>query len=133
LILFQNNKVQYDWVFRADYEEDLQPVALSFPLHLVFTQQKWDRWNPSVLLGLRYTHNIAEKKNDRLALNDQNWSIDLGTGVEIKFNKFKLKPELLVSLGLNNLHREGANDLFNRAIEHIQQDQIALRILFYGT
>ena len=132
MLIFQNNRLAFDLENSEDHKENIEPATLAFPLHFVFTQSKWAKWNPSVLIGGRYIYDLSDGGTaSRLALKQHDFAIDLGTGVEIRFDKFKMKPELLVSLGMIDLKNEQA-DVLNRAIASVHQDQIAFRVLFYN-
>lgn len=132
MLFFQNNQLAFYLENLEDHSENIEPVTLAFPLHFVFTKRKWAKWNPSVLLGGRYIFDLSDGGTaSRLALKQHDFAIDLGTGVEIKFDRFKMKPELLVSLGMVDLKKDQA-DVLNAAIASVHQDQIAFRISFYN-
>ena len=119
----------------------VMPAALNLPLHFVFTKPLNEKISPSVLLGIRYILDITnydvENPFQNTPFDDykfrpkkQSTALDLGVGLEIITKKFKLKPELLYSLGLENLANK-ETDFYNAAVTNLHQDKIALRVLFY--
>jgi hypothetical protein len=133
-LYFQDNRLNFDLETLNDHEEEIKPVALALPIHLVFTKRKWKKWNPSVALGARFVYGIdASDTPSPLSVQNHDIAIDFGAGVEIKFNHFKVKPELLVSRGLMNLKEvDDAITLVETSVASIRQDQIALRVSFYN-
>ncbi|MEM9820958.1 MAG: hypothetical protein AAF985_07790 [Bacteroidota bacterium] len=133
-IYFQQNQVAVDLENQANYEEEIKPVAIAIPIHLVFTNCKWEKWNPSAALGARYVHGFSDPSvSSQIALQNHDFAIDFGAGVEVKFDRFKMKPELLFSKGLTNLKRSNNRaSLVDTVFESIHQDQIAFRVLFYN-
>ena len=141
LLSFQESNFNYDLTNATAHQEAIIPAALSVPLHFVFTKPLNEKLNPSVLLGIRYNLDITNYDVDDTFQNTpfldykfkpkkQSTALDLGIGLEIKTKKFNLKPELLYSLGLENLAVSNA-DFYNTAVAGLHQDKIALRVLFY--
>ncbi len=141
LLSFQRSNFTYDLTNATRHQEAIMPAALSVPLHFVFTKPLNEKFNPSVLLGIRYNVDITNYDVENPFQNTpfldykfrpkkQSTALDLGVGIEINTKKFKLKPELLYSLGLENLAVDNS-DFYNAAVAGLHQDKIALRVLFY--
>lgn len=141
LLSFQGSNFNYDLTNATTHQEGIMPATLNLPLHFVFTKPLNEKLSPSVLLGIRYILDITNYDVDDTFQNTpfldykfnpkkQSTALDLGVGLEINTKKFKLKPELLYSLGLENLAVD-ESDFYNAAVEGLHQDKIALRVLFY--
>lgn len=134
IISFQESRLNYDFENQAQFEQTIEPANVEIPIHFVFTnQQSEKRYSPSAFLGARYIHGLATKDNVdyQLDIKRNDVAIDFGTGVEIKFNKFKMKPELMYSFGLLNLADSNA-DIYTAAIDHMSRDKISFRLVFYN-
>lgn len=132
IIAFQKNMLIYDLENQDNHQASIRPALIELPLHFVFSQSKNKKVSPQVFGGGRYTHDISKQEPDvKLNLKKNNFAIDLGTGLDIAFNKFSLKPELIYSFGVVNLKNNDA-DLFNSAIERISRDKISFRIVLSG-
>ena len=132
-LTFLDGRLNYDLESQNDHQESLEAVLVEFPLHFVFTHSKYKRVNPSIFFGGRYAYDLrdAEDTDFKLQLKKHDFMLDLGTGLEIKLKRFKVKPELMYSLGLANL-KDSGEAFFNSAIEGIYRDRIALRVSFYN-
>ena len=133
-IYFQQNQLFFDLETINDHEEEIKPVALALPIHLVFTKQLWQNWNPSIALGARYVLGISDSDTPSpIDVQNHDFAIDFGVGVEVKLKNFKLKPELMISRGLMNLRKlDDALSFIDSTFDRIHQDQIAFRVLFYN-
>ena len=131
LISFQETALNYKFTNQPDYDDAVEPVAIVLPLHFVFTNPQETKFRPSVFAGPRYSYGISKtNENSLLTINHNSFSFDLGTGLEINMNRVRLKPELLYSFGLSKLNTDDT-DIYHQSINHLSQDKISFRILFY--
>lgn len=105
---------------------------LEIPLHLVLTNRA-RRFPPatSLFFGPRIGINMASLPTEApVGVYRARYALDLGMGIEFKRGKWRIKPELLYSHGLNNLHEVGDRPL-DWAIGRIVRDKLCLRVLFW--
>lgn len=132
ILSFQENTVDYRTQNQTIEKTTIQPLTVELPVHIVFTKDFDKKISPSVSLGARYIHDITKREGDyQQDLKHNDFAIDLGGGLEINFNKFKMKPELLYSFGTTNL-RNNNNDLLDYEIGRIIRDKLSIRIVFYN-
>ena len=102
-------------------------------MHLVLEKTE-GKVTPSLVLGARFRHNIAQNTvTSQLAgnYNSNDILLDGGAGLSFRFDNFRFKTELLYSLGLLNQIGDNAATTLQSALESSNNNQLALRFLFY--
>ncbi|HRI58885.1 MAG TPA: porin family protein [Saprospiraceae bacterium] len=105
---------------------------LELPLHLVLTNPA-NEDSPvrgSFLLGMRVGWNFAAQNSDNLQFLSERLAVDAGLGVEIRLNNWRLQPEFVYSLGLNNIH-DVTNAPFDWVVGRVVRDKLTLRLLIW--
>jgi hypothetical protein len=105
---------------------------LEIPLHFVATNQVGKLpVRASVLAGGRISWNFAsDPSNPVIGLYHERFAIDIGLGAEFQCNRLKIKPEVVYSYGVNNIHN--VSDLaYDWSIGRVVRDRLTLRVLFW--
>ena len=108
-------------------EREIESSFLEFPLEFKFKSDRIDNYRLYVLGGVKYSLDLASDENsedDRVfKLTQNDYSYELGFGVDIYFEYFKFSPQIRASFGLANTKVEdgtflvdGINTLQTRAI-----------------
>ena len=129
-ISFQNTKIKYEFNNLENHIEKVHPVTVELPFHLIYTDKKDKYFMPSVLMGLRYIRNISNSKNNKLALGNNDFGIDVGAELFVKFDKFKMRPSFIYSFqGFTK--SDYMNDIFNRGLGSLSREKMIIQICFY--
>jgi hypothetical protein len=134
LLMFEGGRLNYDMTNQSDIQESIRPMSLSFPVHVLFTKAKENPMkgvSPSVLIGGQFIYDVYDEENSVLELNKTSFGLDVGGGLYRKFEYFDARLELIYTFGINNLLQE-SNSIYHQAIESIQKDMIAIRMIFFG-
>ncbi len=107
---------------------------LELPLHLVLTNpaKEDSPVRGSFLLGMRVGWNFAAQNTENLYLLNERLAADAGLGVEIRLNNWRLQPEFVYSLGLNNIH-DVTNAPYDWAVGRVVRDKLTFRLLIWMT
>ena len=133
IISFQNSLIDYHLENSNDHKENIAPATVALPVHFVFKHSKNERLNPVVFAGARYILNISKDQQvNQLELKQYDLAVDIGTGLDIKTNKFIFRPELIYSFGLINQKKSDVG-VFNSSIDNIHRDNISLRLTLSST
>jgi hypothetical protein len=109
-----------------------QFTDLELPLHLVATNQVGNLpVRASVLLGGRLSWNFArDPLNQVIGLYHDRAAIDIGLGAEFQCKKWKIKPEVIYSYGVNNIHNV-VNLPYDWSIGRVVRDRLSVRVLVW--
>jgi hypothetical protein len=119
--------------FYPDGTENYRFTDLELPLHFVLTNPA-DVDSPvrgSLLLGARVGWNFATQNADNLYLLHERLAVDAGLGVEIRLKNWRLQPEFVYSLGVNNLH-DVTNAPYDWVVGRVMRDKLILRLLIWN-
>ncbi len=87
----------------------IESTLLSFPLYVKYRSKRLNNWRPYVLFGGNYVWDLEARKKipqeerPKIRLNQQDFYIEAGIGIDYYFPYFKLATELRFSFGLNNI------------------------------
>lgn len=125
-------KLEFDVVnqFTQERERELREIESSlmeFPLYLKFKSERIGNYRLYVMAGPKYSLDLASDEkieDDRVfKLQQDDFSYDLGFGVDIYFEYFKFSPQLIYSFGMANLKVEdrtflveGIQGIYTRAL-----------------
>lgn len=107
---------QRDLLYIEDGEPDQAPLEikstfLEFPLLLKFSGDRMTNFKPYVIGGINPRIDLAKTENDGLSLRSNDLYLEVGTGVDMYLNYFRLSTELKLSIGLRNvLNPEGTGE-----------------------
>lgn len=103
---------QRDLLYIQDGEQDQAPLEikstfLEFPLLLKFSGDRMTNFKPYVIGGINPRIDLAKTENDGLSLKSNDLYLEVGTGVDMYLNYFRLSTEIKISVGLRNVLNPG--------------------------
>lgn len=129
-ISFSTHQARID--FQPGGPENLRFSDLELPLHFVLTNTSVDDapLRGSLLLGARLGWNFGDDGGENLVFLRERLAAEAGLGMEIRAGKWRLQPEFVYSLGMNNLH-DVTNARFDWVVGRVMRDKMMLRILIW--
>ncbi len=99
---------QRDILFIENGEQDTGPLEikstfLEFPLLLKFNGQRMTNMKPYLIGGINTRFDLAKTENDGLNLRSTDLYLEVGTGLDMYLNYFRLSAEAKLSIGLRNV------------------------------
>lgn len=128
------------FVEREEEESILQPIeSIHFELPMLFKFKSDAYYDVRlyVIGGLKYSIDLASNANarntlDQVKITRNDLSADYGIGMEIYFPMFILAPELRISQGLFNIHKQDNSLRYSRAIDQLRSRMILFSLNFEG-
>ncbi|MCB0762733.1 MAG: hypothetical protein KDC12_14495 [Flavobacteriales bacterium] len=106
------------------------PGFVEVPVHFIYSGSRFGR-SVEALFGVKLSQSAVLRANDEFSVRSSLWSAEFGLGKEFHIGRRQIYPEILVSLGVNNLYRYSSIEIFARHIERMVLHQIALRVSLY--
>jgi len=110
----------------SEVQVDVKSSLINFPLYLKFRGQRNGNYRPYLLGGGSATLDLGRQRENIIMLNQMDYGIEFGVGVDLYLPYFKLAPELKMFLGFadmlerNRPEIENYSDLkYTRAIEKL--------------
>ena len=107
---------------------------LDVPILFKYRSMRYQNIRPFLLFGPRFTYDMASKKNvddiNLFKLNDIDYGLEFGFGIDIYLPYFKLAPEIKYFYGFNNLLESNNNDLIISNIEALYSRTILFSLTF---
>lgn len=90
------------------YEKNVNSVYLQVPLYFKFRSRRINNWRVYIMGGGKFMYDMATKEDvdtDEviLKMKREDYTWDLGVGVDFYLEYFKLTTEVKMAFGLNNL------------------------------
>ncbi len=107
---------QRDLLYIQDGEQENAPLEikstfLEFPLLLKYSGDRMTNFKPYVIGGINPRIDLAKTENDGLSLRTNDLYLEVGAGLDMYLNYFRLSTEAKLSVGLRNvLNPEGTGE-----------------------
>ncbi len=116
------------------YEKTVESVFLEVPLYFKFRSRRINNWRVYIMGGGKFLYDMASKEevdSDEviLKLKREDYTWDLGVGVDFYLQYFKLSVEARMAFGLNNLLVEDQT-VFTNSIESLKSKTFLFSIYF---
>lgn len=126
--LFQGDSVS------VEYEKVVNSVYLEVPLYFKFRSRRINNWRVYIIGGGKFMYDMASKEEVEtdeviLKLKREDYTWDLGVGVDFYLEYFKLSTEFKMAFGLNNLLVEDQT-AFTNSIESLKSKTFLFSIYF---
>jgi len=137
-ISFVGRSMEYTFIERDTvpivYDKVVNSVYLEVPLYFKFRSRRINNWRVYVIGGGKFLYDMATKeevKTDEIILKmkKEDYTWDLGVGVDFYLEYFKLSTEVKMSFGLNNLLVEDQT-AFTNSIESLKSKTFLFSIYF---
>ena len=146
---FQESEIEYTYLNPSNldtkvYVKSLGPVYLDFPVLLKFRTNRIDNYAVYGVVGLRYgidmssnigVDNSIDLDDQVIKLNKHDFGFEIGGGVDLFLEYFKLGIELKLGSGMRNmLYNNPGEDptKFDNAIESLRSRVWTLSFTFEG-
>ncbi|MBP9151608.1 MAG: PorT family protein [Flavobacteriales bacterium] len=137
-ISFVGRGMQYTFIEQDTvpivYDKTVNSVYLEVPLYFKFRSRRINNWRVYIIGGGKFLFDMATKeevKSDEIILKmkreDYTW--DLGVGVDFYLEYFKLSTEVKMAFGLNNLLVEDQT-AFTNSIQSLKSKTFLFSIYF---
>ncbi len=107
---------------------------LDVPILFKYRSTRYQNIRPFLLIGPRFTYDMASKKDvddiNLFKLNNIDYGLEFGFGLDIYLPYFKLAPEIKYFYGFNNLLETNNNDLIISNIEALYSRTILFSLTF---
>lgn len=116
------------------YEKTVESVFLEVPLYFKFRSRRINNWRVYIMGGGKFLYDMASKEEVEsdeiiLKLKREDYTWDLGVGVDIYLEYFKLSLEARMAFGLNNLLVEDQT-VFTNSIESLKSKTFLFSVYF---
>ena len=116
------------------YEKPVNSVYLEVPLYFKFRSRRINNWRVYILAGGKFQYDMATKEDVEtdevlLKMKREDYTWDLGVGVDFYLEYFKMSTEVRMAFGLNNLLVEDQT-VFTNSIESLKSKTFMFSIYF---
>jgi hypothetical protein len=116
------------------YEKTVTSVFLEVPLYFKFRSRRINNWRVYIMGGGKFLYDMASKEEVEsdeviLKLKREDYTWDLGVGVDFYLEYFKMSVEARMAFGLNNLLVEDQT-VFTNSIESLKSKTFLFSIYF---
>ena len=115
---FTDQKIYYNRVnFSVSQPQNSGLSNFELPIYLKYRSDRVNNGRLYVLLGPKLSIDMSSfeklSDNENLEFKSQNYSLDIGFGVDIYFKYFKFAPEIKYSYGITNILEKQHNEYDN--------------------
>lgn len=116
------------------YDKVVNSVYLEVPLYFKFRSRRINNWRVYLIGGGKFLYDMATKEEVEsdeviLKMKREDYTWDLGVGVDFYLEYFKLSTEVKMAFGLNNLLVEDQS-VFTNSIESLKSKTFLFSIYF---
>ncbi len=116
------------------YDKPVNSVYLEMPLYFKFRSRRINNWRVYLIGGGKFQYDMATKEDVKtdeviLKMKREDYTWDLGVGVDFYLEYFKMSTEVKMAFGLNNLLVEDQT-VFTNSIESLKSKTFLFSIYF---
>jgi hypothetical protein len=116
------------------YDKVVNSVYLEVPLYFKFRSRRINNWRVYILAGGKFQYDMASREEAEteeviLRMKREDYTWDLGVGVDFYLEYFKMSTEVRMAFGLNNLLVEDQT-VFTSSIESLKSKTFLFSIYF---
>lgn len=136
-MMFGEKNIIYELENGSQVKSNLNTTYLSFPLIVRFKSAPIKDLRVFVLTGIRYDYNIIpqyrpREEPNRITLNQHNFSMEYGVGIQYFFPYFIFSPEIKFQHSLNNVLGPDQSPLTNSILRGLYPRGFVLSLNFEG-
>lgn len=137
-ISFVGRSMEYTFIERDTvpvvYDKVVNSVYLEVPLYFKFRSRRINNWRVYILGGGKFLYDMATKEDVQteeviLKMKREDYTWDLGVGIDFYLEYFKLSTEVKMSFGLNNLLVEDQT-AFTNSIQSLRSKTFLFSVYF---
>ncbi|MCB9203977.1 MAG: PorT family protein [Flavobacteriales bacterium] len=116
------------------YDKVVNSVYMELPLYFKFRSRRINNWRVYIIGGGKFLYDMATKEEVEsdeviLKMKREDYTWDLGVGVDFYLEYFKMSTEVRMAFGLNNLLVEDQT-VFTNSIQSLQSKTFLFSIYF---
>jgi hypothetical protein len=116
------------------YDKVVNSVYMELPLYFKFRSRRINNWRVYIIGGGKFLYDMATKEEVQtdeviLKMKREDYTWDLGVGVDFYLEYFKMSTEVRMAFGLNNLLVEDQT-VFTNSIQSLQSKTFLFSIYF---
>src|SRR5690606_29456050 len=132
-VVFYQHEIAYSYAEpRANGSQALEATQIEFPLMLKYKSERGGNARMYYIGGINPSLEAKGKNNheggEKLGLNDTNFAVEFGFGVDIYNQFFKFSPEIRFSKGLTNLAKH--DNMYDLGLERVSMNTVTLFLQF---
>lgn len=109
---------------------------LDIPILFKYRSNRFENIKPYLLIGSKFTYDMASKKEVEditlFKLDDIDYGIEFGFGIDIYLPYFKLAPEIKYFYGLNNMLNSNSFEINNSPIINTNLEKLYSRTILFS-
>ena len=127
--LLDNNKI-------VTKIKKIESTFLEFPLDLKYKSVRINNGRAYVLGGLRYSLDLASQKNvekeddDLIKLKSNDFSYEVGFGIDFYMKYFKLSPVIVLAIGTSDVLIKEKDNIFSETIDRLTSKIVQVSVTF---
>ena len=107
---------------------------LDIPILFKYRSKRYKNTRPYLLLGAKFTYDMASKKEvediNLFKLDDIDYGLEFGVGIDIYLTYFKLAPEIKYFYGFHNLLQSNNSEIITSNLEALYSRTILFSLTF---
>ncbi|MCF8278537.1 MAG: PorT family protein [Flavobacteriales bacterium] len=116
------------------YDKTVNSVYLEVPIYFKFRSRRINNWRVYIIGGGKFMYDMATKEDVKtdeviLKMKKEDYTWDLGVGVDFYLEYFKLSTEVKMAFGLNNLMVKDQT-VFTNSIQSLQSKTFLFSLYF---
>jgi len=114
----------------------IESTFIEFPLDLKYKSVRINNGRAYVLGGLRYSLDLASQKNvekeddELVKLKSNDFSYEVGFGIDFYMKYFKLSPVIVLAIGTNNMLIKEKGNLFSESLDKLNSKILQISVTF---
>ncbi len=134
---FSGKTLQYETFYDTTFIKYIESVNLELPFLLKFKSDPYKDMRVYVLLGMKYTYDLASNVDSRNAqdlvkINRHDLLAEYGFGIEFYTPYVILAPEIKISQGLINVHARDPKLQFSNVLQYLFTRVISITLNIEG-
>ena len=136
-LVFAEKRLEYAMLENTSQTKTIESIFMSFPVSIKIKSDPHRDFRMYGMAGINYTYDLAsnaEARNaeDQVKINRNDFSAEMGIGMEFYFPYFIFRPEVKFSHGLINVHSRDTNLQFSDVLQNLLSRAITFTVHFEG-
>jgi len=133
-LTFTQRDISFIMTDNTEIIKSVENSNLDIPILLKYRSMRYKNMRPYFLLGTRFTYDMASKKEvediNLFKLDDIDYGLEFGFGIDIYLPYFKLAPEIKYFYGFNNILQLNNSEIITYNLEALYSRTILFSLTF---
>ena len=133
-LTFTQRDISFTMIDNTEIIKSIENSNLDIPILLKYRSMRYKNMRPYFLLGTRFTYDMASKKEvediNLFKLDDVDYGLEFGFGIDIYLPYFKLAPEIKYFYGFNNILQLNNSEIITSNLEALYSRTILFSLTF---